>query len=652
MTNRTIKFLNCTEELEKSIPIFMEAFIEYYGEEHRHEIEEKFSKAKFVGFQSIDGITSTISTFEREKTAELVEQFIKENSLDLTVKDLTGDCSFEHPNIHPITNVITLIKNNELGEEGRKIKRLRTIYENTHDYVPDMSFEELVEISNTKIIPEKYNSIPEWTKNYMTQNIEQDTIEKGQEDLFYDVKELLMKINPEINGDNFKELLKEPEFIRLLDLDEPYTSLITEYRSYKKKLEKHCLINEKMSKLKSEFNKKYQREFILENIEFIPEDRRSGLEEYKTDLGKAYNLDNYIKNVLGTSLFSALPIENFSKEKEEKLNNPDTHEWQKDSIKKQRIRYFKDIGIDLGNNYEDYLNDEKVQKMWPNQEMIEKIIESREKYQDIYNEELYDNFDNYQHLKQDLEDMNFVDDVTSNLKKIYSNNAAYVSPNFIKTETGYELYPLVGVSFNMILDDDLDHKIVHELNHLFELHVNSVGDDSCSIICGWDTIEEQFNQKEERKNHPNRPYELFNEIINELVAQEICEIMHKDKVQVFDDDEHNKYKNMTSYEDSLFLVNKFFNEYKDLIIKSRSNGNIDIILDAVGKDNFDELNGLFDTFFENFSGFKIYSLYSSLDKKEDTEQTRVFNELIEKRDIILEKMNNHYNEYLKENYQK
>ena len=65
---------------------------------------------------------------------------------------------------------------------------------------------------------------------------------------------------------------------------------------------------------------------------------------------------------------------------------------------------------------------------------------------------------------------------------------------------------------------------------------------------------------------------------------------------------------------------------------------LEIIFNEVGKENFDALNELFHEFYEKIDGMKMYLLKTSLIKKEDTPLTRVYYELCEKRDKILESM--------------
>ena len=143
-----------------------------------------------------------------------------------------------------------------------------------------------------------------------------------------------------------------------------------------------------------------------------------------------------------------------------------------------------------------------------------------------------------------------------------------------------------------------------------------------------------------------RLYELFNEIINELIAQKITKMMHESGVYILCNEDGYKDRGGTSYENTVFLVKDFFDEYLSDIIASRRNNNIEIIWDKVGKDNFDKLNELFYEFNENFSEFVYYRLVDELRSNVDSELVRKYNSLKERRDEILSSMR----EYSKSNH--
>ena len=136
--------------------------------------------------------------------------------------------------------------------------------------------------------------------------------------------------------------------------------------------------------------------------------------------------------------------------------------------------------------------------------------------------------------------------------------------------------------------------------------------------------------------------ELFNEIVNELIAQEISQIMSDMGIYIFNTPENKKIRGGTGYESTSFLVREFYNNYKQEIIESRKNGNISVILDAVGKENFDALNQLFHEFGENFDHFSLHTAIQGLKEGSQDEKTIKLKEILIKRDTIFSNMNEYY----------
>ena len=304
----------------------------------------------------------------------------------------------------------------------------------------------------------------------------------------------------------------------------------------------------------------------------------------------------------------------------------------------------KKKGIDLGDNYDAYLQSEEARRIWPSEERIERLIESKNRFLNEFNNEYYTTLPEYQETRREIDSHHLLDKQDSFDARLYTQiiGPTFVNPNIVKTPTGYDLFSLVIICCNNS-DGTIDHHIVHELNHLFELTLSRVEGNVYEAICGWDICEGTiYNEKEDadtiHTDRDKRGYELFNEIINELIAQEIYEKMLEKDRHVFDTKETAKVKNTTSYESTFFLVKDFFQEFRKEILESRKNGQIEIIWNKVGKENFDELNELFNIFNENFQGFKYYNLLKSLKENQDTKQTRLFKELVARRDQILDKM--------------
>jgi len=132
-----------------------------------------------------------------------------------------------------------------------------------------------------------------------------------------------------------------------------------------------------------------------------------------------------------------------------------------------------------------------------------------------------------------------------------------------------------------------------------------------------------------------RKYELFNEIINELISQEITGVLFKLDGYVFNNSDNALISGGTGYEDTVFLVKQFYQRYKKEIIESRKNGNIELLFNAVGKENFEALNELFGIFNEHFSGYGFNSLIENLSNGIENEQTQLFQKIKNRRDKIL-----------------
>ena len=203
------------------------------------------------------------------------------------------------------------------------------------------------------------------------------------------------------------------------------------------------------------------------------------------------------------------------------------------------------------------------------------------------------------------------------------------------------MIPIVFVDFSMLESENKEHDIIHELNHVLELNLQSISEQEYNGTCGWDELSGKINQThiETDNSDEKRKYELFSEIINELIAQEICDIHRKNNNEfIFDDEEHCKIKNTTSYERARFIVIDFFKEFKDKIIQSRGHGNIEIIYDEIGKENFEALNDLVNEFHNKFSGTTYYRLLESFQKEETNELTKDYYDILYRKEEIMNNM--------------
>ena len=98
----------------------------------------------------------------------------------------------------------------------------------------------------------------------------------------------------------------------------------------------------------------------------------------------------------------------------------------------------------------------------------------------------------------------------------------YVTPNVKQENNNYIPFSLVNINFDYP-DEFLDKRIIHELNHVYELNLVSVNEKGADYTSVWEALHENVNPQNEllplKEDSCKREYELFNEIINELIAQ-------------------------------------------------------------------------------------------------------------------------------------
>lgn len=636
--------LNCREHLKKNIERIKEAFIKFYGEERREEIEEKFAKAIFVAYRSPDSTSRYLKRIGEIYSHKIEDREYEKVDTTLSKRDIFGYYDMSSKELMPLKKYYDFLKLYEMGPEGRVEKFKKESFESAKKYLPDFTMEEYEEMIKTQTIPKKYDYIRPWLRDNLKYYIDLNNAENSYERAFNNIKELLEKIHPDITRDNFSYFSDHKDIIALTSLAEQLPEMLSEYEARMRKYDSYRREDEYNKELKESLQNKYFLKFIDENRDLLREEDLESVEVFRRDSTKKYNLTSYTNYIFGYSLSSNHPLEAFTEESDKALEREDESDWKKESIKEERIKYFKRNGIDLGNDYSLYIQNEEVKRIWPSKERVVRFIESRDRLQNEFNNEYYTNTQAHKEVREEIDSHHLLDKEDSFNAALYTRSSGtFVNPNIVKKNKKYDLLSLVAVCCDNN-SGEIDHNIVHELNHLFELCLKKVRGNHYEVICGWDDIDGYINQDERKpvdtlkEDKRKRSYELFNEIINEIIAQEICEILTKEHFHIFDTEENARTKHTTSYEDTFFLVKDFYQEFKKEIIESRTNGNIEIIWNRVGKENFDALNELFHIYNEHFAGFKKYTLIDSLKKNEDTKQTRLYYELLEKRDKILDKM--------------
>ena len=640
--NEILNKLNADRTLQENISKYIDVFVDFYGEDKRDEIERKFNNATFVGYLSPEMQQVELTKLIKEKSKELESKVLEYNETSLDGIDLFDTYDYSLKIFQPINNYQNFIELYKLGKEGRKEKYIEDTYNDIKKYLNELTKEEYLKIIETKVLPEKYQNIPYWLKNNIQYTTNLQNIEENYEKSFNKASSLIRKIIPRCTLDNFDINNKEIE--KLDKVIEKYKETLKEYENFEKENIEYFNEMQVNEDLEMSLREKYYKEFLKENIDLIKEEDRQGVIEYLNDSKKSYLMNYSVRSLLGSSIQSESILESFCEEQEDILNNEETSTFIKNNIIENRIKYFNDIGINLGNNYNLYLENEDVKNNWPTKERLEKFRATKNKLINNFMKEYYLNTVSHKRLRQVVDSKNLLNKDDGLDQTMYNSSLGKtcVATNLKEIDGKLEAAPLVMISFGGF-DGALDHDIIHELNHLYELSLESVINNKVVYLCGWDICEDDIvgevnDYIDITKEEPKRSYELFNEIINEVIAQEIEEKMHEKGIHILDSSRNSKVKGNTSYEASFFIIKDFYKEFRDEIIKSRSNGNIKEILDVVGEKNFNDLNDLFDIYFENLSGLKKMQLLDDIKNNRTTNLTIKYYEIVDKSKEIMERM--------------
>ena len=640
--NEILNKLNADRTLQENISKYIDVFVDFYGEDKRDEIERKFNNATFIGYLSPERQQVELTKLIKEKSKELESKVLEYNETSLESKDLFDTYDYSLKISQPINNYQNFIELYKLGKEGRKEKYIEDTYNDIKKYLNELTKEEYLKIIETKVLPEKYQNIPYWLKNNIQYTANLQNVEENYEKSFNKASSLIRKIIPRCTLDNFD--INNEEVEKLDKVIEKYKETLKEYENFEKENIEYFNEMQVNKDLEMSLREKYYKEFLKENIDLIKEDDRKGVIEYLDDSKKSYLMNYSVSRLLGSSIQSESILESFYEEQEDILNNEETSTFIKNNIIENRIKYFNNIGINLGNNYNLYLENEDVKSNWPTKERLEKFRATKNKLINNFMKEYYLNTVSHKRLRQVVDSKNLLNKDDGLNQTMYNSSLGKtcVATNLKEIGGKLEAAPLVMISFGGF-DGALDHDIIHELNHLYELSLESVINNKAVYLCGWDISEDDIvgevnDYIDITKEEPKRSYELFNEIINEVIAQEIEEKMHEKGIHILDSSRNSKVKGNTSYEASFFIIKDFYKEFRDEIIKSRSNGNIKEILDVVGEKNFNDLNDLFDIYFENLSGLKKMQLLDAIKNNRTTNLTIKYYEIVDKSKEIMERM--------------
>lgn len=566
------KKLDLTNSIKEYVPVILEYFVDFYGEDYREIITRRLENCTYIGYTPEDVIKGYLREIYESKTNDLVDSFLLENEIENT-------------------------EDNKEKYFGGYVDFFDKKNINLYRIFSCMEVDDYTNNNNLTYYLSKFTG--------------NDNLEFGTEE-FYMIVDELKRI--------------KPSFDRMLEEFDSFTQQYAKYQCYVDSCEE----------LKNKLSDKYKLLYLKEIYEYLDEHDRRLVYDALNDKNDFNFWDLNCYGVWCSGLLS-LPtlIDSFSSESEEKLSDENVRDYVKDSIYQDRIKYFNNLGIKLGNDYKDYINNDVCLSKIPDKFLIDEVINKRENLAEQEKREYITSTTEYQSQLKEIEKLGLIDKNISYSYSGLSNLIACINPNIIKKDGEFRLYNLLLFS-GRNLSDYFDKTLLHELNHLIETELINADNEYYIVRSGWDILNCKINN--ETENDEKREFEYLNEIINELLCQEVTKIMHDDGVYLFDDKDTSRIKGGTSYERCRVLVRDFFDEFKDVIKYSRITGDMDSLYNVIGQDNLVALNKLIRDFFDYFSEFKFYTLCDEINKKLDTDNVSFFERCVERRDIILSKM--------------
>lgn len=584
------KRFNINKYFKSYKPILREVFLEYYDDEYTDIINNAFNNFSFVGYLTPVDISNIVYYLCNEIGGKLEDEFLEVTNLN-TIPDIKFNAfyySFKEKEKCPFYKILQRKDNYE--------RDLRYIFK-----------------------------IDSKDPNYEEKIKEACHVIDSTKDVFFQYQEI------------FEEQIK------------PYQKYIS-YANNLDRLEedsKPQYINYFIKTIFSLLSKS-DKEFYLAN-----QDKFASEETAAIYFRQMQCFHNYISRFSENINFKFEGyISYFSKENEDKMSNPEEGIY----IKKYRIKYFNNLGIDLGKNYEDYVNNPEVRRLWPNQELIETIEKARAETYELTIKDFFLTMPMYQENKDTLENTGFT---TKNEKafqfETYVKNQWHISPNYIMKENQdvtneddcFTLHPIIVFSASAD-NGDFDKNIIHELNHLVEERIKNIIKTIVENTINFGvSAETGFNCKSDEEyieELEKTKYELFNETINDIIADEITKLMHDKGIFLFTDPNYQNKKEETFsvYNYSKPLIQGFFNEFRKIIIHTLMTGDKLSLYKIIDEENFDELNDLINEFYLCFEVLKnntrIKKALEDLEEGNTTEDSIMYQKFLNRSASILEKM--------------
>jgi len=658
MIDYALDLLDGSTRFTQKLPQIIQIFIDFYGLEKSDRIIECFQNFFPIFISKPEEKMDIIINAKHKLSEQMSNQFLKNHHLHskhqrLVLPPELDNIGYDFMDLYEIYVTIQLLPSTSI--RSFLIEKNTSILQ--QHYGSKLTSEDITRLAQERKIANLLSSINKELYPFVTSVFNGETLTTIIKNLEIVLGQQLKKLYPQIDFTDFGSYYQNRHSNILKDIDLMLDDYLQMRNDYLKEIaplkpyEEYC---EQAQKLKDKYFNQALYNLIIELSSSFPKEEIAEIEN-QFHHQQILNLNHlpYLYAYLGdgldcpSSLLSSFSKENnrllatfLSQDKiEDEGSIPD--EWVVDNIMQERMYFFKRLGINH-NTYQEYIGDLDCQKITPTYDIVNKVENLRHKYCEQAKIAFYQALPDYQKILKTLENLNLLDVNHGFDVDTYDNVDWSIFPNARRTDKGLIAFPIAVFRLLDTNYANIDLSIIHELNHIYELLLKA--DDSTKTIftCGWEQLEHSKGKIEvttlQDDKNIVRHYELFCESINEKLAIDITNTMHQRGIYIFNDpNEENQYDDC-SYEELLFLVDEFYEKNFPDIIESRAIGSLEPLFAKLGKDNIEELNALFNLYHEKIGSDPDSDVLSDIEDGVVNEQTKIYNQIIDKRDEVLQAM--------------
>ncbi len=527
--------------IDESIKRIIEAYTLVYGEQYRNYITDKLLKLRIFTYYNSDDIEDYSDFVKYRIACQYATKFLKK--IGSRIEDESDFKKQIYPFLHSV-------------EEA---------------FLDDYDFEELKE--RLPILIFKYkDKFDEMTVNNNISLInilrqKEPSILSAEEYYEFLKSEDLAKVRDEVN-----KLVEMYE-----DLRAEYQKALTQVAPYDNYVE-----NENSKRLK--IFSKYGHELLDEFVTLLPESiqafflNKSYSDRLSILFGNMNTSDNSeeIYNVF----FNLSSFELFSEEKIKLLSDKSIDYSVKNSLVEEQIDYLSvfipELKYYYANNYQNdnfiasylkLLESTKIKRYVPSDKLIDKFKKLRD---DKYKKAIYEYLKSRDDVSKIFKDYSIVDIEEQQMILDYIEYSFLATANLIH---GEDIMPTL---FFSLLPGCLAYCFVHECGHAIDINETGGGF--------------EYNDDEDNiYDNDYRRYELFNEIVTDIIAVEVNKKLRERDIYLFEPKEFTNLDYRYISDILVSAVYPFVSKYKQYVIDAKVNSDRGKLTNYIGTDNFEQL---------------------------------------------------------------